>query len=139
MMNETVKAIILGAGRGVRNIDPSKSYPSSLKQGPEGRPGLDWICHSLASHGISNIYYIGGYHIEKIIQANPGLHYIYNPEWDKTDLLYNLMLAKDLLSGSCLICYGDIVFIPEIVSSLLQQKAEFVLWTVCLVLREYCW
>ena len=62
-----MKAIIVGSERGVRSLDSSKGYPMSLLQDRKGRRLIDWNLESLKSSGITEIMYVGGYHIEKVV------------------------------------------------------------------------
>jgi hypothetical protein len=65
------KAILLGFERGVRRIDASKSYPSALKEASGGRQVLDWILSALLECGIQDVVFVGGYHIEKVMERYP--------------------------------------------------------------------
>ena len=69
-----MKAIILGAGRGIRRLKSSDSYPISLVEDEKGLEVLDWILAALRSNGISDIHFVAGYHIEKLIEGYPNLN-----------------------------------------------------------------
>ena len=73
-----MKAIILGAGRGIRRLKSEDSYPMSLVEDERGQKVLDWILAALESNGIEDINFVGGYHVEKLIQSYSKLRYFYN-------------------------------------------------------------
>jgi phosphohistidine swiveling domain-containing protein len=72
------RAIIIEATPGRRRLDPRASRPRSLIPvvGGELSP-LEWTVRALRSDGISDITYVGGYHIEKVIEAFPELSFRY--------------------------------------------------------------
>jgi len=73
-----MKAIILGASRGIRKQNSAESYPFALMD-LEGKSVLDWLISSLNAVGVGNIIYVGGYHIEKIVHNYSDLKFYYNP------------------------------------------------------------
>ena len=62
------KAIILGSDRGIRRIDSSQSYPLALVSDNTGHRVLDWILDSLNKVSLKDVVFVGGYHIEKMVQ-----------------------------------------------------------------------
>ncbi|KKR79523.1 MAG: hypothetical protein UU24_C0006G0017 [Candidatus Nomurabacteria bacterium GW2011_GWA2_40_9] len=105
-----LKAIILGANRGIRRLDSTKSYPHALGKGIFGKSVLDWQLSSFKACGIKDIVFVGGYHLEKIIAKYPGLNYYFNPKWDSSGSLFSLFCAREELTEPCLIIYSDVVF-----------------------------
>ena len=73
-----MKAIILGAGRGIRRLQSDDSYPLSLLEDSEGKRVLDWIIAAIKSNNIDDINFVAGYHIEKIVTEYSHLRYFYN-------------------------------------------------------------
>ena len=67
------KAIIIGAGRGIRMMPETESYPKCMIDGLGGRRVLDWILDSFISARVDDIAFVGGYHIEKVIASYPQL------------------------------------------------------------------
>ena len=58
----------------------------------DGRDGrgqhvLDWILDSLAHAGIEDIVFIGGYQMEKVVQAYPYLRFSENTDWPDNNIL----------------------------------------------------
>ena len=121
-----MKAIILGAGRGIRRLKSEDSYPISLIEDERGLKVLDWILASLKSNGIDDINFVGGYHVEKLIQSYSKLRYFYNHDWDSTGSLNSLMCAKEVFVGDCLVVSADAIFHAEVVESILASEGDIV-------------
>ena len=121
-----MKAIILGAGRGIRRLKSEDSYPISLVEDEQGRKVLDWILASLESNGIDDINFVGGYHVEKLIQSYSSLRYFYNHDWDSTGSLNSLICAKEVFTGDCLVVSADAIFHAEVVESILASEGDIV-------------
>ena len=119
-----MKAIILGADRGVRRLDSAKSYPVALLEDRRGKRALDWTLSALAEAGVNDIVFVGGYHIEKIVQGYSRLRFYYNPDWQTSNDTQTLACAIDELRDACIILRSSMVFRPEAVSSLLNAKSD---------------
>lgn len=57
------------AGRGIRLMPETEGIPQCTRDGMGGQCVLDWILDSLAHAGIDDVVFIGGYQIEKVVQA----------------------------------------------------------------------
>lgn len=123
---KTIKAIIVDTKRGVRRLDSRESYPLALKEINLGKSVLDWQISAFKQMGINNIYYVGGYHIEKVIRAHSELRFCFNHEWQTTGQLHALFCSDELLSGECIISSSNVVFRPEAIQKLLSsgRKAD---------------
>jgi len=121
-----MKVIILGAGRGIRRLKSADSYPISLLEDERGVKVLDWILASLESNGIEDINFVGGYHVEKLIQSYSKLRYFYNQDWESSGSLNSLLCAKEVFTGECLVISADVIFHAEIVESMLASEGDIV-------------
>ncbi len=84
---------ILGAGAPI-----SGSKPSALKNISSNTRAMDWQLHSFKNlTSLENIYYLGGYHVEEVINQYPELNFIVMPDWQSTSPLDTLLSAP--LSG----------------------------------------
>ena len=72
---KSVKAIIIGAGRGIRLMPETEDMPKCMMDGGGGPRVSDWILDPLAYAGIPDIVFIGGYRIERVVQACPHLRF----------------------------------------------------------------
>jgi glutamine kinase len=130
MMNAGMaKAIILGPGRGVRHLDPNRSYPSSLRKLGKGGRVLDWILESFAAMKVDreNVIFVGGYHLEKIIGAYPGLKYYFQPDWEQENEIAALRLALNEIRGPSFLCTTHVVFRSEALAALQRAGADIAL------------
>lgn len=67
-------ALLYDFGQHSRRIDARESVPHSLNLlGDEGRPALDWTLEAVRQFGVSQVLYLGSYHIEKVISRFPDL------------------------------------------------------------------
>ena len=124
-----MKAIILGSDRGIRRLDSSESYPLALVSDNKGNRVLDWTLAALTKAGIDDIIFVGGYHIEKMIQLYPTMRFYYNPDWEDGSDIKALSHVSTELLDSCLVIRSDIVFRSDLVKSLLDVNADVVIGT----------
>lgn len=122
-----MKAIIIGAGRGIRLMSETRSIPKCMMDGIGGRRVLDWTLEALDQNGIDDIIFIGGYHMDKVVQAYPYLRFYTNAEWADNNILESLMCAAPELDTDCLVSYSDIVYRSSVVERLLARRAEVAL------------
>lgn len=122
-----MKAIIIGAGRGIRLMPETKSYPKCMMNGIGNKTILEWILGSLKKNNIKDIVFIGGYHIEKVIQAHPEFIYYINSEWAENNILTSLFYAEREMDSAFISSYSDIVYTPQVVKKLLKSKADIAL------------
>jgi choline kinase len=54
----------------------------------------------------------------------PGIESRVNPRYAETNMVWTLFCAEDDLEGDALLCYGDIVYSPEILQALLKSNAD---------------
>jgi glutamine kinase len=123
-----MKAIIVGSERGVRSLDSSKGYPMSLLQDRKGRRLIDWNLESLKSSGITEIMYVGGYHIEKVVRLYSNLSFRYNPNWQSNRLQDILSCVKDELNNELIFLSDRIVFLPSFLKGIDHSPTDIELW-----------
>lgn len=122
-----MKAIIIGAGRGIRMMPETENYPKCMMDGIGGKRLLDWILDSLAHAGIDDVVFIGGYHMEKVMQVYPQLRYYNNAEWPNNNVLGSLMYAAPEMDSAFIMSYSDIVYRRNAVQRLTASQAEIAL------------
>jgi len=118
---DDIKVIILGSGRGVSRLDGSKSYPFSLKENRHGKSVLDWQLSALRYFEIDDVIFVGGHHIEKIIQSYPDMRFFYNPDWERSGTLHALFCAESELNRPTIISYSNVVYRPEVIGRILSS------------------
>ena len=82
----TRRAIIIGAGRGERLMPTTADVPKCFAE-VGGRRILDWTVEALTTAGIEQIAFIGGYRIEAVQAAYPGLEFRHNVDWPNNNIL----------------------------------------------------
>src|SRR5512140_2914639 len=119
-----MKAIIIGAGRGIRMMPETEHIPKCLMEGINGQRVLDWMRGSLQAAGVDDIVFIGGYRIEKVRQQYPSLRFYENTDWTNNNVLESLMFAEEEMNTGYLASYSDILYGSSVVQQLLDSQAE---------------
>ena len=118
-----MNSLILAAGTGTRLRPITINIPKCLvKIGNKSL--LDWQLENLKLAGIKNINIVTGYKKDKIIKNRESIFnkIYFNKNYDSTNMVKSLLLAKDLFHTDLLISYYDIIYKTDIVRSLLESK-----------------
>ena len=115
---ETVDIFFLGAGKPV-----SGERPSALKEMGASTCALDWQLHSLEAIECKKINFLGGYHVEEVIERYPQLHYTVIPDWQTKSIFYTLSEAH-LRRVPTVITYADTIFRKEIIAQVAKSNAD---------------
>lgn len=121
-----MRAIIIGAGRGIRLMPTTADTPKCFAD-VGGRRILDWIIDAFRQNGIDDLAFIGGYRIEIVREAYPRFTFRHNADWERNNILASLFHAEDLMDGPFICCYSDILFTPEIVRGLAAAEDDIAL------------
>jgi choline kinase len=121
-----MRAIIIGAGRGIRLMPTTSDAPKCFAE-IGGQRILDWAVDAFCRNGIEEIAFIGGYHIDKVRQAYPQFTFRHNDRWEQNNILASLFYAEDLMDGPFICSYSDILFRPAVISGLLASDADMAL------------
>ena len=117
----TMRAIIIGAGRGQRLMPTTADTPKCYAE-IDGRRILDWTLHAFRENGIDDVCFIGGYRIDTVRSDYPEFTFRENADWENNNILLSLMHAEDLMDEPFLCCYSDVLFTPGIVADMLQSE-----------------
>ena len=118
-----MKAIILSAGQGSRLGHLTDDRPKCLIDFG-GRTLLDRQLDTLAANGVHEAVVVTGFHDELVEQAiaarsgGPKVTTVFNPFYKVADNTGSLYMAREALSGDCLVWNGD-----TLVSEALMAKA----------------
>jgi choline kinase len=118
-----MKAIILSAGQGSRLGHMVDDKPKCLIDF-NGRTLLDRQLDTLAATGVDEAVVVTGFHddlVQEAIAARPGgpnVRTVFNPFFKVADNTGSLYMAREELSGDCLVWNGD-----TLVSKALMAKA----------------
>jgi choline kinase len=106
------KAIILSAGQGSRLGHLTDDKPKCLIDFG-GRTLLDRQLDALAANGVGRAVVVTGFRDDLVEEAlakrggGPDVRTVYNPFYKVADNLGSLFMARDELSGDCLVWNGD--------------------------------
>jgi choline kinase/ubiquinone/menaquinone biosynthesis C-methylase UbiE len=121
-----MKAVILGAGRGMRMGSTPADKPKCLLE-LGGRTLLDWTIGSLRESGIEDLAFVGGYQIDQVRQAFPDLRFYFNSAWSRTNVLASFFAAEPDLHDALLISYSDVVHLPSMIGDLMESDGDITL------------
>src|SRR5688500_10704879 len=93
MAGAAMKAILIGAGRGVRLMPTTAATPKWFAE-VGGQRSLDWALQAFRQNGIERICFIGGYRIERVREAYPDLVFYHNTGCETNNILASLMYAE---------------------------------------------
>src|SRR5215210_5298820 len=107
-----MKAIILSAGQGSRLGHLVDDRPKCLIEF-SGRTLLDRQLDTLEANGVHDVVVVTGFHDELVNEAiarrsgGPSVRTIFNPFYKVADNTGSLYMAREELSGDCLVWNGD--------------------------------
>ena len=118
---KSTSVVLLGAGRPHQG-----NIPSSLQRTPDSRLVLDWIVDAFTNLS-PKLHFVGGYHIEKIVEKFSNLNYSINPEWQTTNTAESLFSAPLNEHVQHFIAYTDITFSRDVVQKIDRAKGDVIL------------
>ena len=129
-----MKAIILAAGASKRLRPLTDDIPKCLIQIGE-KPILEYQLDAVDAAGIKEVVIVVGY-LKHMIQEHVGtsyrnissITYIENPDYDTTNTIYSLYLARDAFRGHDFIYFNaDVLMHADIVNGLVRHEGGNVL------------
>jgi choline kinase len=130
-----MKAIILAAGQGSRLLPLTQDTPKCLLD-VGGTTILEYQLVTLASCNIKEVVIIGGFRVEKLREQaeryvvlhglDLRLRVINNREYDVTNNLYSLWLARSEMNSDFLVINGDNVFDRQALMKVLRRTDQTV-------------
>ena len=118
-----MRAIIIGAGRGARLMPKTETAPKCFTE-VAGRRILDWILLALEAGGVTEVCFIGGYHIDSVRRDYPEFIFRHNEDWRNNNILASLMCAEDLMDQPFITTYSDILYKPQIIRDLIRSADD---------------
>lgn len=126
-----MKAVILAAGIGSRLRPITNNKPKTLVKVNE-KAMLEYIIDALCQSGINEIVVCTGFESVKIVNFCESkypllnFHFVKNAEFEDTNNMYSLFLARKHLNDDLIILNADLVFDSEIIKGLINQKCTSV-------------
>lgn len=117
-----MRAIILAAGQGTRLRPYTDNIPKCMVE-LAGKPLLHHQLEVLRDAGLSKILLVGGYRAERLNAE--GVEIELNTKFATTNMVSTLFCAEDWMQEDedLIIAYGDIIYEPKVLQSLLEADA----------------
>ena len=116
-----MKSIILAAGQGTRLRPLTKTIPKCMIK-LFGKSILEWQIEAYRNCGINDISIVTGY-LGNIIKF-PNIEYFRNEKYLSTNMVETLFCAKEKLTDSVIVSYGDIIFEKQVLENLIDSKDD---------------
>jgi len=113
---KNLKAIILAAGSGERLKPLTDKIPKGMVK-LFGKSLLEWQINVFRNCEIYDISIVTGYKGDMINFSN--IHYFRNKNYDSTNMVETLFCAKEKISESVIVSYGDIIFQKDVLEKLI--------------------
>jgi choline kinase len=112
--------IILAAGTGTRLRPLTDDRPKCLVP-LLGRPLLEWQIDVARDVGLDKIVLVGGHRADRL--SDYGLTTVINPDFERTNMVHSLFAARDHFDDGFALAYGDIVYRPSLMRTVLDSAA----------------
>jgi len=121
-MSNNIDVVILGAGPPARGKLPSALKPISMND-----KVIEWQMDCFKDcKKVDEIFFIGGYEFDKIVQQYPNLHFINNKEWEAGGALQSL-LKLPFNDRDLMISYSDTLFRKDFINEIAKSESEITL------------
>ena len=126
-----MKAIILNSGLGHRMGSITDTHPKCMTEISSDNTILSRQLQKLVAFGIDQVVMTTGYYNSILEEYCNGLHlpikftFVNNPLYDKTNYIYSIYCAKDLLKDDdVILMHGDLVFEPLVLEAILKSDVS---------------
>lgn len=125
-----MKALILNSGIGKRMGELTNTKNKCMAEIGKDTAIIDWQLKMLMRAGIFDVVITTGPFAEQltdyVTKRYPKIRFTFrqNPEYDKTNYIYSIALAKDVLADDILLMHGDLVFEESVIRGILDLKTS---------------
>lgn len=136
-MKESIKAVVLAAGKGTRMMSETNQLPKVLRVAC-GQPLLHYVLEALCFIPKENIVLVGGYQKEAVFAAFPGYPTaVQEPQLGTGHAVQCARTALEGFDGTVLVCYGDMPLLEQqVYEGLLDYHAKA--GAMCTMLSGTC-
>ena len=121
--SKNIKAVVLAAGIGSRINEITKSIPKTMIEINNKRI-YEYILESLVNNNIKNVVFVIGYRasiLEPILKSKCkelgiNIEIVENKQYQTTNTMYSLWLARNLLKSDFVYLHGDLLFSSKMLS-----------------------
>lgn len=127
-----MKALILNSGKGSRMGDITSSHPKCMIEVSPGETILSRQLKILADFEIEEVVITTGLYNQALINYCHSLDlplkytFVHNNEYETTNYIYSIYLAREELQDDILLMHGDLVFEPTVLDGLLACKESVI-------------
>ena len=119
-----MRGVILTAGLGGRLREVTGERPKCLAQ-VGGMSLIERQMGALRHCGVTNIAVVTGYQAMDVRRAcGPAIDYVHNEQYETTNSLYSLWLARELLADGFVVLNCDVLFHPQMLFDLITSRYE---------------
>jgi len=124
-----MQAVILAAGQGTRLRPLTDHCPKCLVK-VQGKPLLQYQLEALCDAGVRRCIIVIGHRAAQVRSffgtrfRNVSITYVENENFDHTNNIYSLWLARREITEDLLLLEGDLIFEPELLMDLLEVPYE---------------
>lgn len=125
-----MKALILNSGIGKRMGELTKTKNKCMAEIGKDTAIIDWQLQMLEKTGIDDVVITTGpfaeHLTEYVTKRYPSIRFTFrqNPEYDKTNYIYSIALAKDVLEDDILLMHGDLVFEESVIRDIIGAQTS---------------
>ena len=127
--NRNIKAVVLAAGIGSRINEITKSIPKTMIK-INDKCIYEYILENLINNNIYNVVFVIGYSaniLEPILRAkckelDINLEIVKNKDYETTNTMYSLWLARNSLKSDFVYLHGDLLFSSKMLSLFMKSS-----------------
>ena len=122
-----MKALILNSGMGSRMGDATKAAPKCMSVLHDDETILSKQISMLLSKGITEFVITTGAHRDVLVQyaqktfPDVRFTFVHNEIYDKTNYIYSIYLARQVLADDILLMHGDLIFDEKTLDQVLNS------------------
>ena len=125
-----MKALILNSGMGTRMGVLASEHPKCMTEIAHNETILSHQLRQLSEAGITDVVITTGYFDESIrsycesLDLGLSFSFVKNPLYDKTNYIYSIYCARELLDDDIILMHGDLVFENEVLDKVLGSGSS---------------
>ena len=121
-----MKLIILAAGRGTRMRQKTEKVPKCMIKF-NNKPIINYILETAKSCNLKDISIVAGYknQVLKNHLMSQKIKFFVNEDYENSNMVHSLFLAKSFMDDDIIISYSDIIFKKRILELLMKSKNDF--------------
>lgn len=125
-----MRALILNSGIGKRMGELTKTKNKCMAEIGEKTAIIDWQLQMLIKAEVYDVVITTGpfaeHLTEYVTEKYPQIHFTFcrNPEYDTTNYIYSIALAKQALDDDILLMHGDLVFEESVILDVLHAGSS---------------